>query len=201
MIIEFDGKKKYMDIPVSNINQDGAKAYVTNTLFEIKNPGTPQEERMEIKKGSKQSLIASPQKMIIPYRGKKSIRLVSLHGNIEKDKIYRLSIKPVTGKIDSDDALVRVLIAFDSLIIIRPKDPKPTYTVRREGKKLTVTNTGNTNFLITEGKQCPPNDPEKCQTLVGARIYAGNNKTYEIPTDDKVELTFNILGRIEKKNY
>lgn len=201
IIIDFKNNTKYLDVPVSNINENGEKAYVKNSLFEILNPGTPEQERIPLKKGSEQSIIASPQKMIIPFKGSKNIRLVSLHNNLEKDAIYRLNITPFAGDSKEKETVVKVLIAYDVLVIIRPKNPKTEYEVKRDGRKITITNTGNTNFVIDEGAQCSPTDPTKCDNLIGTRLYAGNSKTFDLKYDTKVDLSFTTLESIKKESY
>ena len=109
---------------MTNISKDEI-AYVQVTIDEIINPGTKEQKRVTTKKGSKNSFIVSPQKLIIPPKGKKILRFVSLHKNLEKDKIYRIKVAPVIGKVDAKGiTTIRTLFAYGVLAIVRPENEK-----------------------------------------------------------------------------
>ena len=89
VIVDFnkDKKRNYVDVPVFNINKKNEDAYVNVSLYEVKNPGTDKEEKILVTKNNRDGLIVSPQKMIIPARGKKNIRFIYLNKKHKEDKV------------------------------------------------------------------------------------------------------------------
>jgi len=205
VVIDFkDSKTKFIDVPVYNTNEDGSKAFVKTSVFEVIDAGTDKEKRIKVGKNKKQSLIVSPQKMVIPFKGQKNIRFVSLYTNLEKDKIFRVKVEPIIGKATSKaKQAVKVLVAYETLVIIRPQEPKPLLDAKRNGKKIFFQNNGNTNILIRGATHCPSSsaDPEKCKEIPGVRLYAGGSQEMTLPFDSKVDFTININGKNEVRTY
>ena len=44
-------------------------------------------------------------------------------------------------------------------------------------------NPGNANYLLTDGEQCDPANPDVCQFLEDRRVYPGNSWELELPYD------------------
>ena len=151
------------------------------------------------------SLIVSPQKLVIPYEGQQNIRFVSLLKNLKEDKIFRVKVEPVIGKVSSSaKQAVKVLIAYETLVMVRPANPLPIIDGNRDGKKLKLKNTGNTNTVIKEIRQCPSGalkDSDKCKEVPGTRLYAGNIKEFDLPYDNEVDVTFDVNGKDEIKTF
>ncbi len=55
--------------------------------------------------------------------------------------------------------------------------------MEREGQQAVFTNTGNANYLLTDGQQCDPFDANTCVALEDRRIYPGNTWTLDLPFD------------------
>lgn len=205
VIVDFrDPKTKFIDVPVYNSNDDGKKAFVKATVYEVLNPGTEKEQKVEVEKNKKNSLIVSPQKMIIPYDGQKNIRFVSLYNNLKEDKIFRVKVEPIVGNFETKaKQAVKLLIAYETLVMIRPENPEPKVEGTRVGNVLTFKNTGNTNILSRGGIQCPKgeSDKEKCSEIPGFRLYSGNSKVITLPHDTQAEFTFDLLGKNETRSY
>ncbi|MDA7705572.1 hypothetical protein N8772_03755 [Rickettsiales bacterium] len=185
-IIDFNHeiKKRFIDIPVTNTDKN-AKAYVKIVPFEILNPGTKDEKRVEIKGKIKDTLIVSPKKMVIPNGSARNLRLVPMFTNVTEDKIFRVRVEPVIGGADSDESsLVTILIAYDVLVMIRPKQDNTSYDIKRKGSKIMFKNTGNTNILIRNSMLCPAEVTDKnsdsCNKAMNFRLYAGNKKIVDL---------------------
>jgi len=205
IVVDFnDPKTKFIDVPVYNVNEDGSKAYVKTSVLEVLNPGTKDESRIEVAKNQKQSLIVSPQKMVIPFKGQKNIRLVSLYNDLQKDKVFRVRVEPIIAKVESTaKRAVKVLIAYEALIIVRPSQIKPSLEGKREGNKIFFKNTGNTSILVRGATQCPTNnlDPDKCKEIPGFRLYSGNSYEVDLPFDSKVDFAVNFGNNSETRSF
>jgi P pilus assembly chaperone PapD len=205
VIVDFnkDKQRNYIDVSVSNKSADDETAYVKVSVYEIKNPGTINEQKVLVSKNDRNSIIVSPQKLIIPPHSKKNIRFIALHKNHDQDKVYRVNIAPVSGgkKIDKGQ-LIQILIAYDILVFVRPQNEDSQFKGKRNGKEITFENTGNTNILLRKAKQCSKDDPSECKDLAGKRLYANAPKyTQELPYDNEVEYTYSIGDKIHSKIY
>jgi len=131
--------------------------------------------------------------MILEPGALRSIRLVSLNDNLTNDRIYRVMVKPQVGTITSDapvlegspNIVMKIMAAYDVLVVARPSNSKATINAERTDSELTLTNSGNTNILLAEGVVCPANTrdedrSEKCTSIEATRIYSGN--VLKIPT-------------------
>ena len=74
--------------------------------------------------------------------------------------------------------------------------------VSRNGKQFSVTNTGNTNVLFSDGKQCLNTEtPEDCSTLASRRVYPGNTWTIELPHDHPVSFKLTSFEGIREQAF
>ena len=154
------------DLVIRNEGTD--RYYVTVTPSEVIDPGTPQEHRVEITDPQKLGLLVTPSRIILDPGQLRAIRIVSLDSNLTKDRIYRISITPQVGAItatttDSQNhgLAIKLLTAFDALVTVRPGDPVEHLAAARDGTNLVLSNTGDSNILLLDGKICPA----KGQTL------------------------------------
>ena len=154
------------------------------------NPGTEKEERIPVQDLKKRSLIATPKKLIIPANSKKTVRLVSLDEADKTDRIFRVDFSPALGKLKAKSSGIKVLIAYQSLVIIRPAKPVATITAQRKGDVIVFRNIGNTNAILQNGTQCDPKDKTQCQPLTNHRLYAGN--IWELKTPYSGPVTFEM---------
>jgi P pilus assembly chaperone PapD len=201
-IVDFaPGSRPVRDILVRN--HDKHPAYIEITARKILNPGLQPEQAEPLDKKST-DMIISPQKAVIPPGGRKTIRVVSRHGTVDRDVIYRATITPVNVPDKPNAKIgVKIVVAYGLLIIVRPAKPTPKLDARRTGKTLAFTNAGNTNIELLTGKQCPPGvtDESKCQKLSGERLYAGLSTTVSLPFDAPVEFTYRVAGENFAERY
>ena len=132
------------------------------------------------------------------------MRLVSLEPLGEKERVYRVTFKPVVGELESEQIGIKVLIGYEVLILMQPAIPDPDLIVNRTGKTLSFANKGNTNVLLREGKQCAKNksaDSDECKSLRGKRLYPGNSWSLELPYNKPVEYQISIGTKNSVKTY
>lgn len=159
---------------VKVINNGDSEGFVQVEVFEVRNPGTDKEERVKVTDPSQVKLIASPSKLAIPPGGQKLVRIVNLDPSSTDERIYRVNVTPVLAPLQNeDDSVVRVVVAYQLLVMVDPAEPKEEIEITRDGFNLTVTNTGNTNVLVSDGKQCDA-ATNHCVELPAHRVYPGN---------------------------
>lgn len=206
-IIVFEpGKPLRQDITVFNPDKDNL--YVKVELVEVKKPGTAQEERLPITNPDDISLLITPNKMVIPPNTHKTIRLVSVKPPGDTDRIFRATVTPVAGELTATQSGIKLLIAYGLLIIVQPEKPIANLEVTRTGTTLHVKNTGNTNTILTKGKQCEPQQDKSankqepvCHELKSKRLYAGNEWTLELPINAPVEYTLKTGNKFSVVRY
>ena len=153
-----------------------------------------------IENPEKLGLLVSPKMLIIPPHQNRVVRVMSLLSDLKKDKIYNLVISPVpnellpvkTEKVDGRSIGIRVVVAYGVLVMARPENMKPDLKVKRTGKELLVKNDGNTNIVVTGGKQC---SGEKCFELKPRRMYAGSVWKTKLDFAKPIEIYTDFLGK------
>ncbi len=181
---------------VAILNQEEENLYIKVDILEVRNPGSAEENRVKITDPGQSKLIATPNRLIIPPLGRKPMRLVNLEsGDVER--IYRVNVTPVLPPLENPEtSMVRVIVAYQLLVIVQPQKPVENLQVTREDQALIFENQGNTNFLISEGSNCDKAG-ENCVDLPTKRIYAGNRFEVALTHDTPVsyKLTANDVSR------
>ncbi|MRI31705.1 hypothetical protein EOPP23_01680 [Endozoicomonas sp. OPT23] len=179
MIVDFQSETlHHQDVTV--FNGDQGNLYVTVNVFEILNPGTAQEKRVPVQDMKNIPLVATPKKLIVPGNSQKNVRLVSLEESVSKDRIFRVNFSPALGKLKARTSGIRILAAYDNLVIIRPEKPVIDITTERKSGRIVFQNKGNSNAILQNGYQCHPEKKKQCEKLPNRRLYAGN--TWELKT-------------------
>lgn len=180
IIVEFDpdGLPRE-DIVVIN-DSSTENAYVDAEIIEVRNPGMPNEERVTITNPQDAGLLVTPAKMVIPPSGRQQVRLVNLAGTGDVDKVYRVNFKPVLPPLASEESVVRIVVAYQALILIPPENPSAVVNFERDGTSLILRNVGNSYVRLEDGRYCEPDNVE-CVDIQGTRLYAGNSMQLELP--------------------
>lgn len=202
-ILHFEpGKPLRKDIEIENVGDE--TMYIQVEPMIVHDPGTENEERELFKNPREAGLLVTPNKIVVPPKGRKLVRFVVLKQPKSKDTVYRVNFRPVSNGLVSDKEQigVKIVIAYQVLVLVQPPKPEPDLVVKREGNNLKFKNNGNTNVLLREGKQCPSDTSaeEECEILRGNRIYAGNEWEVELPSSQPVEyyLSVGTKNSIEK---
>ncbi|MCW8879883.1 MAG: hypothetical protein OQJ89_05825 [Kangiellaceae bacterium] len=193
---EDDGKTSE-DIEV--FNQGNETLYIKVEASQILFPGTDKQQREIYRDPRSAGLLVTPQRMVIASGARKRIRFVRLHSSSEQqtDKVYRVLVKPEVGDVSSTQTAVKVIVAYEVLVLAQPKDPKFNLVHQFNGNQLVVTNKGNTNVLLQTGNQCPKgqsvdDENNQCQEINGKRLYAGNSWAFELPYETPVSFRYSI---------
>lgn len=178
-IIEFvasDGRQQ--DLRVSNRGND--QMYVQIEVLDVQNPGADNEQRVTLTDLSEMSLLATPKQFVLPAQGERAIRLVSLQEASDVERIYRVNVTPVLPPLaDNEASVVRVVVAYQLLVIVQPVNPIEDLFVERRGDVMYFENRGNSYVLLAEGEQCSSSE---CEDVPTRRLYAGNS--WELPLSD-----------------
>jgi P pilus assembly chaperone PapD len=199
-IVVFEpGQPARQDIKVSNSEPE--EIYVQVDVLEVINAGTPDETREVVTDPSKLKLLATPNKLIVPANGQKLIRIVNLQVDNKEERIYRINVTPIVPPLEEDSSQLRIVVAYQILAIIQPNDAASTLNVHRNGTIVTFVNNGNTNVLLSDGKQCDPTNPANCSDLTSRRLYANNEWQLELPYDAPVTYSIRSFDGIKTQVF
>ena len=178
MILDFGpNSTDHRDITIFNHGDE--TSYVDVQVFQVLQPGTPDEARQKVTNLDELSLLATPAKIILGPGQQKLLRIVNLKARDSVDRIYRIAVTPIPGEFETSGTAIKVMVGYEALVIIRPPQPAAALSWQRNGTKLTVTNSGNSNVLLRKGTQCT--SPEACEELPGKRMYANSEWVLELP--------------------
>lgn len=199
-IVTFEpGQPPRQDVRVSNTGAD--VMYVQIDTFKVENPGTEAEERVPVTSPQEGKLVASPNKLVIPAGGHKLVRILNLDPKTTEERIYRINVTPIAPPLEEETSQLRIVVAYQILTIIQPSDPHSKLEVSRTGKQVTFTNQGNTNILLSDGRQCAPAKAEDCETLDSHRIYAGSSWSLDLPYDAPLSYSVRSFDGIKNEVF
>jgi len=202
MLVNFaPGQPPRQDITVRN--NDAKTAYVEVKTYLVKDAGEAGERKVTIRNPREMGLLVTPKKIVIPGHQWRRVRLVLTRPPGKMDRVYRLSVNPVLGKLVAEHgaqkkhAAVKIVLGYGVLVTVRPKKMRPQVTIKRVGENLLVSNRGNTNVILLRGKVCPSNkrSKEKCRQLEDRRLYAGNTWTVKAAPGSRIDFQQRIIGQ------
>lgn len=177
------------DIEVRNV---GAETdYVVVEAAEMIAPGTADERRATSADPEELGLLVTPSRLVLEPGARRIVRLVRLAPAPDRDRIWRVAIRPVVGDMASETTAVKVLIGYGVLAIARPNDARSEIVASRAGRTLALRNDGNTNALLFDGEQCD-GAGAGCRELPARRLYPGNSWTVRLPYDTPAR--WQVLG-------
>ena len=178
-IIEFTkDTPSQQDIEIVSRGRDSD--YVVAEVTEVLRPGASDETRVPIVDMRKSRLLVTPDRMILAGGNRKIIRFVLLKPLDDQEHIYRVAIKPVIKGIENNSKVgLKILLGYEVLVILRPASMAPRYTVKRDGNRITLTNSGNTNIVLQNGQQCVATN--NCVMPPTLRAYAGQVISETLP--------------------
>jgi P pilus assembly chaperone PapD len=187
-VIHFEsGKPNRQDVVVKNTSNK--PLYIKVTPYSIINPGTDQQSREKVINPKEAGLLVSPNKLVVPPKGRKLIRFLNLNPKRDQEGVYRVAVEPVAGKLVAKKTGLKILIGYEVLVLAQPVNPEPKLVAKREGRNLNLSNEGSTNIHLLGGKQCPQKSAstEDCESLRSGRLYPGNKWTVLLPHDESVQ--------------
>lgn len=159
-------------VDVEAWNNGPERIYVVADPAEIVNPGKPDERRVATPDPAALGLLVTPQRMILEPGERKLIRIAAIAPRTMKERIYRVTVKPVAGDVVAQTTALKLLVGYDVLVMFRPTVLDGTVTGVRTGATIALTNAGTTNVELYEGKQCDATGKD-CRALPPKRLYAG----------------------------
>lgn len=93
--------------------------FVTLELFYVPNPGDDKEKRVKELGSDDPTLVFSPTRLVIPYGEMRKVRIMPLKP-VEREKVYRLRIRPGYPEEALDKGKVRFAIGYDVLLRYLP---------------------------------------------------------------------------------
>ncbi len=198
MIVYFDpNKQPRQDVIVSN--PDKETLYLQTEVFEVHNPGSKNEERVKVTDPAKLKLLTTPNKAIIPANGRKTVRLVSLEKPTGNELVYRVTFKPVVGDLEASETAIKLLIAYQALVFIRPDNPRYQVSAQQKGGQLVFKNSGNINAVMRNGKYCTTQEDDSCNPLdATTRLYADQSWTLDVPSE-AVRVSYGLFDGTHEK--
>jgi P pilus assembly chaperone PapD len=177
------------DVVVINSDQEN-NLFVQVEPFEVANPGTADQDLVPLEVTDNPEFLVTPNRLAVPPGGRSLVRFLNLEAPGETERVYRVNLTPVTPPPElsgeSDSAItsrLEVVVAYQILVIVLPSNPDPKMRMSRDGHLATFRNEGNSNYLLTDGQQCNPENPAECVPLEDRRVYAGNQWDLTLPFD------------------
>jgi P pilus assembly chaperone PapD len=199
LVVELQpGKHMREDLEVWNDSPE--RSFVAIEPREIINPGTPTQSVHQDPDPAKLGLLVGPSRMILEPRQRKLIRIASVSSISDREHVYRVTVKPVVGGIQSDDSGLKVLVGYDVLVIVRPAQPLASVSANRNGRSLTFSNSGNVSVELVNGRQCKT-DQGQCTELPGKRLYPGASWSVDLQSDSPAEYTLKSPGRTDRRQF
>lgn len=190
------------DVTVTNRGRE--PLFIDVEVLEVLDPGSPTESRVPVAPDADVALLVSPGKLALAPGQQRLLRVVNLSGNDVRERVFRVTLRPVPAPARAEQSGIRVFVAYQLLVIVAPDDPRAELHSHRHDGRLIVENRGNANVLLHSGRQCPPGratDDADCITFRGTRLYPGNSWTVETPYETPVDFTVTEGSRNAKRTF
>ena len=183
---------------VTVTNSGAAKAFVAVKVREVMARGETDEKLREDPNPETMGLIATPVRMVLEKGERRGVRIVTVGQKLTGDRVWRVLVSEVAGKIKSGPSGVAFLLAYDVLVIQRPDGARVAITGKRAGKTLTFSNAGNSYGIISEVRHCPTGG--ECTKLPDTkRLYGGTSWSMTLPSEaGAVEVKVQGINRREE---
>ncbi|WP_250459758.1 fimbria/pilus periplasmic chaperone [Microbulbifer litoralis] len=166
------------DIVVSN--PDDETLYLQTEIYRVDNAGLPDEKRVRVVNPKEFKLLVSPAKAVLTSGEQRRFRLMSLEHNLDEEKVYRVTFKPVVGDIKTDRTALKILVAYQALVFVQPGDGDYQLELERQDGGWALKNTGNINVEISGVQHCL--SEAGCEPLeLKGRLYAGASLPIDKP--------------------
>jgi P pilus assembly chaperone PapD len=189
-IITFDNPAVNREDVVVINSSNTENLFVEITPYTVVNPGSDEQELNPLLIDDNPEFLVTPNRLVTAPGGRSIVRFLNLQEAGNQERVYRVNMIPITPPLELEEAeenavnsQLEVVVAYQILVIVPPANPNAEVNISREGKLVSFSNSGNSNYLLTDGEQCDPTDPEFCVALEDRRIYPGNTWTNELPFD------------------
>lgn len=149
---------------------------VTVSVRKIINPATADEDEIPAPATDTQSLIASPQSVLLPAGGEQTITLRTI-STPEKEALYRVFVKPAPADPSANEEEQNASVTSLTrgvLVYSLPQDPTSNLTL--DLKSARVENTGNIHVWIKDIATCSDHSEDHCKkTYIGTSVFPGSS--------------------------
>lgn len=193
LVVELSpGEQRRSDVEIMNSGPE--RIFVSVDPREIIDAGTSAESSRTDRDPEKLGLLVSPARMVLEPGQRKLLRAASIKSS-PRERIYRVTVKPVVGQVESEASGLKVLVGYDMLVISRPSEMKPHVSFARIGDQMVLTNDGNVSVELDDGKSCDA-AVKNCESLPGGRLYAGAQKTIQAGRDRRVSYRMKVGSKV-----
>ena len=198
LVVELNADRKLRD-DIEIWNNSPERVYVAAEPSEIIHPGQLTEARRQEADPEKRGLLVSPARMILEPGQRKLVRVAALSPDRLRERVYRVTIRPVAGALSPEQSGLKILVGYDVLVLVRPADPRPKLVGKRAGNILTFRNEGNSSIELVDGRQCEAGG--ECVELPGKRLYAGAEWSQQLRSSSPVEYRVVIAGESARRTF
>ena len=178
------GQRSSEDIEVWNDGSD--TLYVAAEPYQIREPGTVAQHREPARDPGASGILVSPQRLVLEPGQRRIVRVAAVLPNAERDRIWRVTIKPVAGPLSSAGDALKLYVGYDVLVLQRPAAVNGEIEASRSGNTLRLANRTNTAWEVFDGRQCDAAGVN-CRSLPATRLYAGADWEVPLPYATDVE--------------
>ncbi|MEM7121949.1 MAG: fimbria/pilus periplasmic chaperone [Pseudomonadota bacterium] len=198
MIVDMSAPDNRRDLTVTNNGDE--TMYVAVEIKEFINPGMPDQTEIEHRSPEDTGLLVSPSKMVLGAGERAVVRMAVIERPDAGDRVFQVTVKPVLGEEDTQTTMIRMLIAYGVLVIVRPEELMPEFNVQRSGQMLLIENSGNTMVEFAYGQQCDTAG-NGCVELPSKRVYPGGTWQVDLAYDTPAEYRVTSGGETEVRTY
>jgi P pilus assembly chaperone PapD len=180
-------------------NDSNERMYIVAEASLIANPGLASEKRLQDPDPEKLGLLVTPTRMILEPGQRKVLRVAAITPAGPTDRIYRVTIKPVSGGAAGPTGL-KILLGYDVLVVVRAAELHVDLIAQRANLSISLANRGNTNVELFDGQQCDP-QRKHCVELPSKRLYPGADWVQALPGDGPVEYTVKAAGQVTRRTF
>ncbi|MFJ2282377.1 molecular chaperone [Pseudomonas sp. NPDC087803] len=196
-------------------NSGDSTAFVKVNILEIVYDADGTSREIEVKSQadarSRDGLMASPARLIVPANGMQGTRLL-LMGERDRERYFRVRFIPVVPEKEDEFAVsaqerdeykntlsagVNVMTGFGTVFFVRPKDARFDSVIEDSPGRYRLRNNGNTVVVIDEFRNCALKDETACEPTTKHHVRAGNS--FEFEKQAGREYRFNLVEGDSKK--
>ncbi|MGF6136828.1 hypothetical protein QF013_000444 [Pseudomonas laurylsulfatiphila] len=196
-------------------NSGDSTAFVKVNILEIvyDADGTPHEVPVKSEPGatSRDGLMASPARLIVPATGMQGTRLLFM-GARDTERYFRVRFIPVVPEKEDEFAVsseeredykknlsagVNVMTGFGTVFFVRPKDSRYDSVIDNGASTYRIRNNGNTSVVVDEFRNCSIKKENDCEPTTKHHIRAG--KEFAFDKKPGREYRFNLVEGASKK--
>ncbi|MHC8402601.1 molecular chaperone [Pseudomonas sp. MDT1-17] len=197
-------------------NSGDSTAFVKVNVLEIvyDTDGTPREipVRTAADNASRNGLMASPARLIVPAQGMQGTRLLYM-GERERERYFRVRFVPVVPEKEDEfvvsseeredykktlSAGVNVMTGFGTIFFVRPKDARFETAINETDSRYELRNNGNTVLVVDEFKSCSLSKETDCGATTKHHVLAG--KSYGFDKEKGREYRFKLIEGERKQD-